>query len=94
MRACLACPVPPRIAHRTFCPFMRHSAAAQSLPNPATPGAARTDWQTLGKLLPYLWQYRWRVGLALGFLLAAKGRQRQRAVAAEAPGRCARPPAR
>ena len=51
---------------------MRHSAAAQSLPIPTAAGAARSDWQTLGKLLPYLWQYRWRVGLALGFLLAAK----------------------
>ena len=51
---------------------MRHSAAAHSLPNPTVPGAARTDWQTLGKLLPYLWQYRWRVGLALAFLLLAK----------------------
>ena len=51
---------------------MRPSAAAHSLPNPTAPGAARTDWQTLGKLLPYLWQYRWRVGLALAFLLLAK----------------------
>ena len=51
---------------------MRHSAASQALPTPATAGAPRSDWQTLGKLLPYLWQYRWRVGLALGFLLAAK----------------------
>ena len=51
---------------------MRHSAPSLALPNPATPGAPRSDWQTLGKLMPYLWQYRWRVGLALGFLLAAK----------------------
>ena len=51
---------------------MRHSAAAQALPTPTAPGAARTDWQTLRKLLPYLWQYRWRVGLALAFLLLAK----------------------
>ena len=51
---------------------MRHSAAAPSLPNPNAPGAARSDWRTLGKLLPYLWQYRWRVGLALAFLLLAK----------------------
>ena len=51
---------------------MRSSAAAQSLPTPTAPGAARTDWQTLSKLLPYLWQYRWRVGLALAFLLLAK----------------------
>ena len=52
---------------------MRHSAPGLALPNPATAGAPRSDWQTLRKLLPYLWQYRWRVGMALGFLLAAKG---------------------
>ena len=52
---------------------MRHSAPGLALPNPATAGVPRTDWQTLRKLLPYLWQYRWRVGLALSFLLAAKG---------------------
>ncbi|MBC7728798.1 MAG: ABC transporter ATP-binding protein/permease [Microbacteriaceae bacterium] len=51
---------------------MRHSAPSLALPNPAITGAPRSDWQTLGKLLPYLWQYRWRVGLALAFLLAAK----------------------
>jgi ATP-binding cassette subfamily B protein len=37
------------------------------------PAAPRSDWATLAKLLPYLWRYRWRVGIALGFLLAAKG---------------------
>ena len=37
------------------------------------PAAARSDWGTLAKLLPYLWRYRWRVGIALAFLLAAKG---------------------
>ena len=26
----------------------------------------------MAKLLPYLWRYRWRVGIALGFLVAAK----------------------
>ncbi len=51
---------------------MRHSAPGIALPKPADAGVPRSDWQTLGKLLPYLWQYRWRVGLALGFLLAAK----------------------
>ncbi|HEY2979361.1 MAG TPA: ABC transporter ATP-binding protein/permease, partial [Burkholderiaceae bacterium] len=39
---------------------------------PPTPGARRTDWATLAKLFPYLWRYRWRVGIALGFLVAAK----------------------
>ena len=32
----------------------------------------RSDWGTLSKLLPYLWRYRWRVGIALAFLLGAK----------------------
>ena len=42
-------------------------------PAPADPpGTPRSDWGTLNKLLPYLWQYRWRVTIALGFLLAAK----------------------
>jgi ATP-binding cassette subfamily B protein len=34
--------------------------------------APRSDWRTLARLLPYLWIYRWRVGLALAFLVAAK----------------------
>lgn len=40
-----------------------------------TPGAAasrRSDWATLARLLPYFWRYRWRVGIALGFLIGAK----------------------
>nr|WP_088279117.1 ABC transporter ATP-binding protein/permease [Ideonella sp. A 288] len=51
---------------------MRPTVAAP-LPDTPPSGAVRSDWQTLRKLLPYLWQYRWRVGLALAFLLAAKG---------------------
>jgi len=46
-----------------------------ALPQPAEAGpgtAGRSDWATLRKLLPYLWRYRWRVGIALSFLLAAK----------------------
>ena len=34
--------------------------------------AARSEWATLKGLLPYLWEFRWRVGLALVFLVAAK----------------------
>jgi ABC-type transport system involved in Fe-S cluster assembly fused permease/ATPase subunit len=53
---------------------MRRSASSSaSLPQPAAPGEKRSDWGTLRKLLPYLWEYRWRVALALMFLLAAKG---------------------
>ena len=32
----------------------------------------RSDWQTLQMLLPYLWRYKWRVGLAIACLVAAK----------------------
>jgi len=41
---------------------------------PAAPGApaVRGDWHTIARLLPYLWAYRWRVGLALACLIAAK----------------------
>ena len=54
---------------------MRSSAAAHApaLPLTATTTAApRSDWGTLSKLFPYLWQYRWRVGIALTFMIGAK----------------------
>ncbi len=50
-------------------------ATASALPSPAsatTVAAPRSDWGTLAKLLPYLWRYRWRVAIALGFLVLAK----------------------
>ena len=34
--------------------------------------ASKTGWETLATLIPYLWEYRGRVLLALTFLLAAK----------------------
>ena len=41
---------------------------------PAAEGAAgaRADWRTLARLLPYLWQYKWRVAAALLLVLGAK----------------------
>ncbi|OGI41281.1 MAG: metal ABC transporter permease [Candidatus Muproteobacteria bacterium RBG_16_62_13] len=36
------------------------------------PPAERNDWKTIGTLLPYLWEYRGRVLLALGLLVLAK----------------------
>jgi len=45
---------------------------ASTAPPEAPTGAPRSDWGTLARLLPYLWRYRWRVGIALGFLVAAK----------------------
>jgi ATP-binding cassette subfamily B protein len=49
--------------------------SSRALPaSPASENAAgsRSDWATLARLLPYLWRYRWRVAIALGFLVAAK----------------------
>ena len=38
----------------------------------APAGGPRSDWRTLARLLPYLWQYKWRVAAALLFVLGAK----------------------
>ena len=51
------------------------SQASVALPDTAgAPGAKpqRSDWATLQRLLPYLWQYKVRVVLALAFMVAAK----------------------
>jgi ATP-binding cassette, subfamily B, heavy metal transporter len=32
----------------------------------------RSDWATLSRLFPYLWEYKWRVGAALTFMVGAK----------------------
>ena len=32
----------------------------------------RSEWRTVGALLPYLWEYKWRVVFALAFLVVAK----------------------
>jgi len=50
---------------------MRH--LVPSAPPPAAPRTPeRSDWQTLRSLLPYLWEFRWRVGIAIVCLVAAK----------------------
>jgi len=38
--------------------------------DPQTP--ARSDWGTLKRLFPYLWEYKWRVAAALAFMVGAK----------------------
>jgi ABC-type transport system involved in Fe-S cluster assembly fused permease/ATPase subunit len=38
----------------------------------ATQPPAGGDWQTLSRLLPYLWQYKWRVIIALTLMVCAK----------------------
>ena len=48
---------------------MRHHGET----SPSTPAALRSgDWQTLSRLLPYLWQYKWRVLVALALMVGAK----------------------
>ena len=52
-----------------------HSAPAHEQPSAASANsspAPRTDGKTLQRLLPYLWAYKWRVVLALGFMIGAK----------------------
>ncbi|WVN41667.1 ABC transporter ATP-binding protein/permease [beta proteobacterium MWH-UniP1] len=53
---------------------MRHYSAVErpTKAYPSPPGAPKGEWQTLKTLLPYLWQYKWRVGIALSFLVLAK----------------------
>ncbi len=50
------------------------SAPAAAVPGatPSAPSAARSDWATLRRLFPYLWQYKWRVLAALAFMVGAK----------------------
>jgi len=46
--------------------------ASGAAPAAAGPPRQRSDWAVLGSLLPYLWTYRWRVGLAVACMVAAK----------------------
>ena len=62
---------------------MRHHGepAASAPPHSPQPGTASdkaarppggSDWKTLSRLLPYLWQYKWRVVIALSLMVGAK----------------------
>ena len=52
---------------------MRHHAApSPSLPVTAPAQAPVSDWATLKRLFPYLWEYKWRVVAALSFMVGAK----------------------
>ncbi len=45
------------------------TGGVEALPQPV---ASRSDWATLRRLFPYLWQYKWRVMAALAFMVGAK----------------------
>ena len=47
------------------------TTGAHGAPGPQTP-RSRKDSEILARLLPYLWAYKWRVAIALGFMVAAK----------------------
>ncbi|MEO7400257.1 MAG: hypothetical protein ABIV07_05745, partial [Polaromonas sp.] len=56
------------------------ASTADSFPVPAATAAGamaapvppRSDWATLKRLFPYLWEYKWRAMAALAFMLGAK----------------------
>ena len=50
----------------------RRAAALSLDAEPRAPGARRNEWRAVGMLLPYLWEYKWRVLVALAFLASAK----------------------
>ncbi|WBY03297.1 ABC transporter ATP-binding protein/permease [Ramlibacter tataouinensis] len=50
-------------------------ASFRHIPPAAAPGSPppkSADWATLKRLLPYLWEYKWRVAIALAFMVGAK----------------------
>jgi len=51
---------------------MRHHGDSSPPPSPNDPAHKRSDWATLSRLLPYLWQYKGRVVLAIVFMVGAK----------------------
>ncbi len=51
---------------------MRHHSSSAPAARPLPPGAPQGEWQTLKTLFPYLWQYKWRVTIALSCLILAK----------------------
>jgi ABC-type transport system involved in Fe-S cluster assembly fused permease/ATPase subunit len=55
---------------------MRRSGEIAPLPIMSNQAAAvppQSDWHTLRRLFPYLWEYKWRVIAALSFMVVAKG---------------------
>ena len=51
----------------------RQAGVAMRVRHYGRPPSRRNDWKTIKSLLPYVWEFRGRVALALIFLAAAKG---------------------
>ena len=50
----------------------QHAASSPALPSQSTIQPPTSDWVTLKRLFPYLWEYKWRVMAALSFMVGAK----------------------
>jgi len=60
---------------RSMAPAAPSADSAPQAPSataPVTKAPARSDWDTLKRLFPYLWDYKWRVLAALTFMVGAK----------------------
>ena len=68
------------------------SAAAPAGARAPPPGARRNEWRAVRMVVPYLWEYRGRVLLALSFPGRGQARQRRRAAGNERDRRYARRP--
>ena len=51
---------------------MRRHGESAPPHSPGAPARVHSDWATLGRLLPYLWRYKWRVIAAIVFMVGAK----------------------
>jgi ATP-binding cassette, subfamily B, heavy metal transporter len=49
-----------------------HHGALTATPSQSTAAPRRREWRVVPMLLPYLWEYRWRVLIALACLIVAK----------------------
>jgi ABC-type transport system involved in Fe-S cluster assembly fused permease/ATPase subunit len=54
---------------RSFSSTAESPAAAGT---PEKPALERSDWTTLKRLFPYIWDYKWRMLIALAFMVGAK----------------------
>ncbi len=61
------------LGHSSAAPIAAPSPVSASSAAATAASPAHSDWATLQRLLPYLWQYKWRAIAALLFMIAAKG---------------------
>ena len=57
---------------RSFGPSVDSPRTVAAIDPPVAQPLQGTDWSTLRRLFPYLWEYKWRVIAALAFMVGAK----------------------